>query len=100
MPVLRTFLQRVFAWFQLGGAGTGSEVAAATAPVRRMAAATTVQTPVAMVLNQPVTTPGPQLVVAGMQPSLYTFELVVHDDAGGASNPVTCQVTVQPPIIQ
>lgn len=56
-------------------------------------------TPVALGVNQRVTTTVPQLVVAGEQPGTYTFELVVQDDIGGISQPVQYRVQVQQPVI-
>ncbi|GAC1658025.1 MAG: hypothetical protein NVS4B13_00280 [Candidatus Elarobacter sp.] len=51
--------------------------------------------PVQMVLDQPVTTTTPQLVVAGMAPGTYTFRLFVTDERGAVSETTTCVVEVR-----
>jgi hypothetical protein len=47
--------------------------------------------------NQPVTLKVPTITVTGMdKPGAYTFQLIVTDESGIASDPVTWVVNVTP----
>ena len=74
---------------------TGGAPAAAVAPA---AVAPAASEPVQMTPDHPVTTTEPRLLVAGMTPGTYTFEVVATDHLGIKSDPRECSVEVTPTI--